>query len=137
MNLPYLYNASVGIFHNKMKYLEKGTGNTQHLVKRFGYDTKQAMHAHRILSLLQWYADGGSYEKALIHSDDSPRRKHLLSIKEGKMTLEEIKGVLEGLLKETEERYKERYMAADADTEMEKKIRTGVKEFILGRIEKK
>lgn len=47
MNLPQLYRACNGMFKNKMKLLGEGTEGTQHLVDKYGYDTKQAVHAYR------------------------------------------------------------------------------------------
>jgi predicted nucleotidyltransferase len=137
MNLPYLYNSSIGQFHYRVKYLEKGTGNTQHLVKMFGYDTKQAAHAYRMLCMLQWFADGGNFEDALIYGDGAGerRREHLLNIKKGRMTLSEMKEALEHKFTETEERYRNRYLNSEADRDMQEAIRTGVKEFILKRVE--
>ena len=57
MNLKYLYDACIGMHYNKMKYLEKGTEGTKHLVEKYGYDTKQAVHAWRILDFLRAFAD--------------------------------------------------------------------------------
>lgn len=53
MNLPYLYDSCKGMHYNKMKLLEKGTKGTQHLVDKHGYDTKQALHAYRILHFIE------------------------------------------------------------------------------------
>jgi len=47
MNLPKLFNSCFGMYKQKMMLLNKGTEGTQHLVDLFGYDTKQATHAHR------------------------------------------------------------------------------------------
>jgi len=139
MNLPYLYSASVGIFLNKMKYLERGTGNTQDLVEKYGYDTKQAMHAYRILSVLQWFSDGGNFENAIRYGDTAAgkeRRDLLLGIRNGKFTLNEMKDVLEERLKDTKERYKEKYLSAEADREMADAIRDGVKAFVISETKK-
>ena len=47
MNLPYLWNACQGMYFNKFRQLEKGTEETQHLVERYGYSTKEALHCYR------------------------------------------------------------------------------------------
>jgi len=127
------------MFLNKMKYLERGTGTTQYLVERYGYDTKQAMHAYRILSTLQWFMDRGSFEKAIRYDDNAAgkeRRELLLEIRNGKFTIGEMKEMLEKHLKVTEEKYRERYLKTESDREMTEKIRTGVKEFILNETKK-
>lgn len=49
MNLPHLFNACKGMHFNKMKDILKGTEGTQHLVDKYGYDTKQATHAMRVM----------------------------------------------------------------------------------------
>lgn len=56
MNLPHLFNACKGMYFNKMKLLNKGTEGTQHLVDKFGYDTKQALHAYRSLKVIVDFA---------------------------------------------------------------------------------
>jgi len=138
MNIPYLYNSTTGMFHNKMKYLEKGTANTQHLIEMHGYDTKQAMHAHRMLCVIRWFIDHGSFEKALIYYDPvtgSFRREFFLDIRNGKYTLDEMRNMLEKLFAETEEHYRDRCLGSPADKEMDSAIRTGTKEFILRHTE--
>lgn len=57
MNLPYFYNACQGMFYQKMKQLTKGTEGTQHLVDKYGYDTKQAQHAYRCLKVIVDFAE--------------------------------------------------------------------------------
>jgi len=71
MNLPYMYNATIGIIHSKMSKLDKGTVSTQHLVDKFGYDTKQAMHAIRLTNVLYRFADNGfeRYGECIKHEE--------------------------------------------------------------------
>lgn len=52
MNLPHLYNACKGMHFNKLSMINKGTEGTQHLVDKFGYDTKQALHSYRVLKVI-------------------------------------------------------------------------------------
>lgn len=52
MNLPYFFNACKGMHYNKMKLLDKGTEGTQYLVDKYGYDTKQAQHAYRVMNVI-------------------------------------------------------------------------------------
>lgn len=56
INLPYFFNACKGMHLNKMSLLRKGTEGTQHLVDKFGYDTKQALHAYRVLRVIVDFA---------------------------------------------------------------------------------
>ncbi|MCL2786139.1 MAG: nucleotidyltransferase domain-containing protein [Methanomassiliicoccaceae archaeon] len=139
MNLPYIYASSVGMFLNRMKYLEKGTGNTQHLVDMHGYDTKQAMQAYRILSVLRWFADHRSFEKAIRYDDNGEgkeKRELLMDIRNGKFPLTEMRRMLDDYLRDTEDRYKKRYLDTAPDKEMMAAIRDGVKGFILSETKK-
>jgi uncharacterized protein len=83
MNLPYLYKACKGMFFNKMKYLDKGTEGTIHLVQQYGYDTKQALHAYRILDFIKRFADTSftDFKFAMQYSDEE--RENILKIKYG------------------------------------------------------
>lgn len=90
MNLPYLYNACEGMFHNKMKYLEKGTEGTQHLVEKYGYDTKQALHAFRILNfIVRLYGYNYDFKKAMVYETDWEKH-YMLEIKDGVYNLSDF-----------------------------------------------
>lgn len=93
MNLPTLYKSCLGTFNTKMKLLNKGTSGTQHLVDKFGYDTKQAMHAFRVLDFLERFNENSftSFKMAIRYSGEG---KELLTIKEGKYSEEEIRKIL-------------------------------------------
>lgn len=88
MNLPYLYNACKGMSFNKLSLLDKGTEGTQHLVDLFGYDTKQAMHAHRVKKVIVDYeaTDFEDFEGAINYNDEE--REFMLSIKNGEFDKE-------------------------------------------------
>ena len=90
MNLFGFYKATYGMHLMKMKDLFKGTGNTTHLVEKFGYDTKQACHALRCLYVINRYMTMDNIGKALWFTDDSYERKTLLDIKNGLYTVDEF-----------------------------------------------
>lgn len=97
MNMPYLYNACKGMYFEKMKNLQRGTATTQDLVTKFGYDTKQAMHAYRVLDFCtRFHGDnfGGAiwYKKA--------ERDFLLAMKRGEFTQKAIKDIISNKFKE-------------------------------------
>jgi len=133
INLPYLYNASMGIVLNKIKYLEKGTSNTKELVEKHGYDPKMAMHALRGLYMIRDYAGNNftNYEQC-VRSPGSHiyTENHLKHIKEGYMNIEDIKDMI-GLQIELAEGCKESYMSKEPDEELNLKIRDGIKEIVL------
>ena len=92
MNLPYLYQSSMGMFMNRFKYLENGTASTKELVETFGYDTKQAMQCARILDVLIRYQRQGfdDFKSAIWFSSDHPETLELQRIREGVYTKEEM-----------------------------------------------
>jgi len=83
MQLYTFWKASYGMHLMKMKNLHKGTGNTAHLVEKFGYDTKQACHALRVLYVTSRFMKTGSMEKSLYFEDNDEERDSLLNIKSG------------------------------------------------------
>lgn len=109
MNLPYLYKACKGMYFNKIKYLEKGTEGTQHLVDQFGYDTKQGLHAYRILDFIIRFANQEfkDFKAAISYSLD--KREQMLNIKNGGLTITEYHNLLDHKLSEFE-KYEQVYM---------------------------
>ncbi len=83
MNLPYFYNATMGMHFEKMSTLMKGTGNTQVLIERHGYDTKQACHAMRCLYVLERFMKCGNNMRSTLFFEDGFYRDTLLNIKAG------------------------------------------------------
>lgn len=84
MNLPYLFNACGGMYMNKMKMLRKGTEGTKHLVEQFGYDTKQAVSAYRIIDFIVRFKKTNfkDFKAAMTYADDKERAR-MLAIKGG------------------------------------------------------
>jgi uncharacterized protein len=81
MNLPRFYQSTIGMHTEKMSKLNKGTGTTQALVDKFGYDTKQACHAMRCLFVLRRIASGMTVREALWF--EGKEREILIGIKAG------------------------------------------------------
>ena len=79
MNLPHLFNA--GMHLNKIKLLRKGTEGTQHLVDKFGYDTKQAQHAYRVLNFIERFSETelSDFKQAITYFGED--KKFMLDIK--------------------------------------------------------
>ncbi len=115
MNLPYLYDATVGIARGKYNDLTKGTSGTADLVAKFGYDTKQAMHCIRCLEILERFAGNGfsDFGEAIWFDEDD--RERMLSIKNGAYTLEGFRGYAQQRFERTEE-LKSAYKSFGADT---------------------
>jgi hypothetical protein len=74
----------------KERILHKNTGKLgekrKHLVEKFGYDTKYAMHTLRILNMAKEFFKTG---KLNVFREDESERQFLISVKEGKYSLEE------------------------------------------------
>lgn len=83
MNLPKLFNSCFGMYKQKMMLLNKGTEGTQHLVDLHGYDTKQALHAHRQQRFLVDFeaTDFEDFRGAMIFEGDD--QEFMLSIRNG------------------------------------------------------
>lgn len=132
MNLKYLYDACIGMHYNKMKYLEKGTEGTQHLVDKFGYDTKQALHAWRILDFLRRFADTefNDFKKAIWYSEYDNKRNFLLDLKGGRFTLNEYKEIAARTFNSVEEEFKEKYKSHVLDEDTNNQLLEIIKELV-------
>lgn len=111
MNLPYLYQACIGMHLDKMKLVEKGTSSTSHLVANYGYDTKQASQAWRILDFLRRFAknDFGDFKSAIYYDNDDPKRTFILDLRNGLYSYDEFKTVVSHIYDEVERGLKEKY----------------------------
>jgi predicted nucleotidyltransferase len=133
MNLPYLFDACRGMFYEKMKKLEKGTEGTQYLVDKFGYDTKQALHAWRILDFAIRFADRGFVKFAEAMTYDSYGRHRMLEIKGGDYTLEEFKNL--AAVKFTEFlAYEPRYKAIQPNEETKAKVENLIMSLVKNKL---
>ncbi|KAB2953036.1 hypothetical protein F9B85_07170 [Heliorestis acidaminivorans] len=101
MNRPALFRACLGHSKEKMKNLRKGTATTKALVLQKGYDTKEALHAYRLLDLLERYE---SYEwnfaKALWYKEEE--QAPLRALKNGDLQHKEIDKYLQQKLQSIE-----------------------------------
>lgn len=102
MNLPYLYDACIGMHLNKKGQISKGTAGTQHLVDKFGYDTKQAMHSLRVLDFLKRFANNGftDFKKAIWYDNYFADRDWFLGLKNGFLTKEKYLEWADAFLRE-------------------------------------
>lgn len=90
MNLPQMRTTLMGMNHTKMANLLKGTAKTKHLVEKFGYDTKEACHALRVLLVLERVMETGSVRQAIWFDNDESDRQLLIDIKSGLFSLTEF-----------------------------------------------
>lgn len=130
MNLPHLYNACQGMFFTKMKLLEKGTSGTQHLVNSFGYDTKQALHAYRVLDFIVRFAqnDFKDFKGAMTYNDEE--RSFMLDIKHGFFTLESFKNFIEFYYEAKFKTLKEKYYSLKPNKELKEELDSIIMELV-------
>lgn len=96
MNLPDFGRATYGMSKQKMGEIFKGTAKTKHLIEKYGYDTKEALHAIRCLFVLQRLSlEGMSFSEAIWFEDNSHERNFLLDIKNGEISLSHIYSFVE------------------------------------------
>lgn len=136
MNLPYLYNACVGMHMSKKKLIDKGTEGTQHLVDKFGYDTKQALHSIRILNFLQRFADTNfsDFQSAIKYDDNDDFRKLLLDIKAGAYSKEEFLDIADSILNEIEQKYKSVYLSKSPNEATYEKLVKIIKKIVQNEL---
>lgn len=97
MNLKYLCNSCMGMHTQKMKLLTKGTSGTMDLVEKFGYDTKQAQHAYRVLDFLERFykTDFLDFHGAIWYEKPDPAYKLLIDLKAGAYGIKEFLEIAE------------------------------------------
>jgi hypothetical protein len=138
MNLPYLYNSCYGMHKQKMKQLFNGTEGTQLLVDLFGYDTKQALHAYRVMSfIVRFEATGFSdFEGAMRYGGDE--RLFMLDIKRGLFDRETFEKFIKHFHDATFIHLKEKYHTQPVNKELyievEELIMKMVKNHIVGGV---
>jgi predicted nucleotidyltransferase len=130
INLSNLWDAGQGMSQNKFNNLKKGTSGTRHLVDKYGYDTKQALHCYRCLDLLERYNAFGflNFKQALWY-EEGPERDFMMEIKNGCFTLDEFKEMVQMKQKEVN-RLKEIYKSQEPDSDLHNWLDNQVKELI-------
>jgi hypothetical protein len=128
MNLPYFYNATMGMHMEKMSKLGKGTATTDILVETFGYDTKQATHALRCLYLLQRISQGMSVREAFWF--EGKDKDVLLGVKAGGMTRDEFCEYVRIWRSIHGQGIKDWFEKQIANEELSQELNQGIKTFI-------
>lgn len=130
MNLPYLFNACGGMYINKMKALPKGTEGTQHLMDLFGYDTKSALHAYRVMNFIVRFANNefNDFKKVMTYTDEE--RKILLAIKHGYFKMEEFESFAEKYHTDNFQPLKEKYHSFEPNEKLKNEIEEIIMELV-------
>jgi uncharacterized protein len=130
MNLPHLWNACGGMHLNKMKLLRKGTEGTQHLVDEFGYDTKQALHAYRVLNFIDRFAktDFNDFKSAITYTGDD--KQFMFDIKYGFFNAEAFENFVAFYHDARFKTLRERYHSQKPNLELKEEIERIIMEIV-------
>jgi len=125
MNLPYLWNASMGMVRSWMGHMNGDSRYT----REYGYDTKKVMHAVRVLDILHIYQAGGfaSFERAMRFEGEE--REYLLNIKHGMYTKEEAERFVSAYIDRIEG-YRDLYTQSKPDRETYEWLDSTVMEIV-------
>lgn len=136
LNVPYLYDACIGTHFQKMKLLFKGTSGTQKFVDMFGYDTKQAMCAYRMLDFIRRFVDFHfDFKKAITYEDGTKEKAILMGLKEGRYTLTQFLDLKDEAL-EVARGYKDIYKKCDKRDKAVAGLEQNIKGLVLGALRK-
>lgn len=137
MNLPYLYNACIGMHITKKKQIGRGTEGTKYLIERYGYDTKQAMHSIRILDFLRRFADCdfNDFEFAIKYEDNDDFRELLLDIKSGLYSKDQFINISNNIFEEIEKGYKEIYYSKIPNEKSNENLINIVKKIVKSELD--
>jgi len=139
MNLPYLYDACIGMHIIKKKQVDKGTEGTQYLLEKYGYDTKQAMHSLRILDFLHRFAqsDFNDFKYAIkydLNDQQDWYGKYLLSVKAGELSKYEYIKESEYQLKWIEDTFKTLYKEQKPNEETNQYLLKMIKQIVKNEL---
>lgn len=130
MHLRSFGFACLGMHKQKMSTLFKGTAKTQWIVDEFGFDTKDAHHALRVLLLAERVAMGWNMGQAFWFEDESSARQELLAIKNNEVGLDEFKHKVDFWHKHTFDFVESFYKSQEPDTVMRKELEAVTMEFV-------
>lgn len=136
MNLKYLFRACGGMHMQKMKSLTKGTEGTKHLVKMYGYDTKEALHAFRIIDLLYRFESLGfkNFDKAMRYNESE--RSFMLGIKNGFFELGQFVNFVNFYHDAKFKTLKEKFYSFEENLETKERLEEIVKNLVIEGIRK-
>lgn len=131
MNLPYLYEACMGMSLRKQKDMITDSPARHNNIEKYGYDTKSACHATRVLDFLVKLAQCDfSFGKAIWYDNNDIKRDSLLAIKRGMYTLAEIKYMIETCTNNAN-RVKDIYKQQSLNNELKEQLDEVIKEQCL------
>lgn len=132
MNLPYLFDACMGMFNNKVRSMKRGDAKAL----RCGYDPKSAMTAYRILDFLIRYAEVHfeSFEDAIRYNP--VERERMLKIKNGDLEISDLEDEISYMEKDIiQTKYKDKYKKSQVNMETYNKLAELVKMSVIANLD--
>lgn len=99
-NLPRLWESINGTHKQRLDKMHKGTDGTQHLVDKFGYNTKEMMHTIRNLHTAILFSCSGYTNFDSIIKCGESARKYYMAIKNGEFSKVVNDAIIVGLYKD-------------------------------------
>lgn len=130
MHLRSFGFACLGMHKEKMSTLFKGTATTQPIVDEFGFDTKDAHHAMRILLLAERVASGMPVRDAFWFDYDSRFRRMLMKIKNNEVSLEVFQSLIDDWHKRNFDQVEAFFKAQEPDIAMRNELDSRTMEFV-------
>lgn len=131
MNSHKLYASCRGMSKQKQRLMLKDSPARRASIEEYGYDTKSACHAARVLHFLwRLTLNGFDVGAALWYEDDSKMQKYLLSIKNGEWRLNAVGSaikVLENAAESHKQSFENRMENHNAHQELQEYIKRAVK----------
>lgn len=139
MNLPYLYEACIGMFDRKYRELKRDIGflhdtdfKEEDLVDIKLKIQKNSASAYRILDFIARYQlnDFKSFEDAMRYRDEEPARKYILSLRKDWRKPDEVLSVLVAKKTTVVHECREVYRSHPANEDLNKWIKDTVRDAI-------
>jgi len=91
-NIKRVFDACMGMSFEKEKLMLKDSPGRHESIEKFGFDTKSAHHAIRVLNfLMRFYMSHGDFKSAIWYDNLDPAKGYLLSVKRGERPLDAVK----------------------------------------------
>ena len=113
LNLAHLYKSSSHMYLNKLKNLKVKTGTNDELIDMFGYNTKSASTAWRILDFLIRYGrtNFSDFKKAIWYVEEDRNRNFYFELKNGEISFDEFCSIVEEKYNEVEGKWRDIYLS--------------------------
>jgi len=143
MNMKQMYSAALGMFMNKLNQTFKDSPGRHESYEKYGYDTKSACHAVRLLDFTERITNNlenhvsDPVQKAFYYEDSDKGRDYLLAIKRGEYPKKEIQFILDTLHEKfivNENTDVKKYFQKEADHTLYESFKAHIKKLVFSNI---